>query len=473
MPLSGRGSCLLALACIAAVAIGYGNVVDAFFVADDHVILFGLIDPDRAVRFLPERGSSFFRPLLALSFWVDWQLWAANLPAMHVVGFALHALAAWLVGRAAATWTGSTLAGFTAALLFATSPLHPEAVTWISARGYPLGAALSLLVLGASAREQARASTLVVVGVAAAAALLSVEPALPLVAYVMALGWAQRRRASLRLGLVVAAVTAAYLAARVACLGGLGGYRGSDGGAVHASLDVGRALRTLTQAWGHLLAPGPWDGADGWGITGLVCGTGAVALVVHALARHDRGSVRLLVALVACVFAGLAVTATWATLDADLSGVRYLYFVNVFWCSGIGLAASRASAGRRHVVSALVAVMVAAQLVTLRAVNARWAESGALARAAIEGVSARVAGRDVHHVFLHGVPSSFRGAHALPWAVEQAVRVFVRFDLRVEVVPDDEQFALVRRSYLATPADQRAGVEVGTWDAEARRWRWE
>lgn len=473
MPFSGRGLLGLWVACAVVAAVAYGGIVDAFFVADDHVLLFALSDSANPVSCLPPRGSPFFRPLLALSFLGDWHLFGASARAMHLHGLVLHTLAAWLLGVVAADWTRSAMAGVGAALLFVSSPLHPEAVTWISARGYPLGACFTLVALATVRAGPLRASRLWLGGLAAAAALLAVEPALPLLAYPLALGWALRRRSGWACAAVSAAVTAAYLAVRVYWLGGLGGYRAVDGGTVHQRLDLGHALGYVAQALAHLLAPGPWDGADGAAVTGLVGVAAVLALTLLGLALADRDNRRLLPALGACSLAALSVTAGWATLGADLAGVRYLYFAAMF--VGVGLAASSVSSSprRRAVAVALLTALVLVQLVLVRVVNARWAESGALARAAVEGVAVRVAARDTSHVFLHGAPATFRGAHALPWGIEQAARVFARRDLRVDVVDDPEQFALVRRAYAESPADRRAHVDVGVWDAQARGWRWQ
>lgn len=476
MPLSGRGLLGLLAVCIVTVGLGYSGVIDAFFVADDHVILFGLRGPMGADALWPLHGSPFFRPLLGLSFAADWHLFGTSPRAMHLHGLVLHTLGAWLLGVVTARWTRSVLAGMATAVLFASSPLHPEAVTWISARGYPLAGCFTLATMLLLREGSIGARALVLGFVVAAAAMLSVEAALPLVAYPLALGWGLRRRSGWALGVAVAVATVAYLALRVAWLGGLGGYRAEDGGTVHASFAVGHVLAYFGQAVGHLVAPGPWDGADGGWVSFLVVAAMVLAGLAHAAAPQGRASLRVLLALSVCVLAALSVTAGWGTLGSDLSGVRYLYFASMFWYVGLAWStnlAVTAGGGRRRTALAALAALALVQIVTLRAVNARWAESADRTQAAVLGVAERVRERGSRHLFLFGVPAGFRGAHALPWAIEPAMCAFAGRDLRVEVIVDAAQFALAQRAYATTAPAERTFLDVGAFDAETKRWRWE
>ena len=308
-----------------------------------------------------------------------------------------------------------------------------------------------------------------------AAALFSVEPALPLAAYPLVLLWAMRGRRGCGVTLVLVVVTLAYLACRVLWLGDLGGYRAADGTNRHAAIAVGTTLTYLLEAGAHLLAPGPWDGEDGRGLTILVALVATFTLLLHGGARHVRESVRRGAALVVCMLAALSVTATWATLVGNLGGCRYLYFAAMFWCLGLGWSADLAwSAGgrRRGLMLVACAGLLAGQVVVLRAVNTRWQVGGELAQAAIDGVVERVQSHGTQHAFLFALPVGFKGAHALPWGIEAALALRVGPRLRIDVLPDAAAFERARQMHAQATPTERATIDLGAFDADARSWRW-
>lgn len=470
--MSGSARLLLLLACAASVALGYAVAVPAGLVADDYVLWHGLEDGSSGLAAIGmRRGAPFLRPVLGATFWLEHRLLGVQPWHMHAVGMALHALAAYGLGRVVELWANAR-AGVVAALLFATLPIAPEAVTWVSARGYPLAAVAIVALLALTLRDVAapRAQRSLGVGVLAAVALLSVEPAFPLAVFVACLSV---RRLGWRVsGPVLAAgfATAAYLALRLWWVGGLGGYR-DDGR--HAQFDLGHTLAYLGQALGQLGAPGPWDGADGASARWLV-GLEVVASVALAcVAPWRRSGVRDGVALALCVGAALGITATWATLSADLSGVRYLYFAALFRCAALGqLAAAAPSGSRSRGATVAVVALVLAQLALLVLVNWRWRAAGDHAAAVLQGLRERVAA-GAQHLVLFDVPAGERGVHVLPWAVDSAVRVAVSAQVRVDVLGDAAQFAAAQAMAQALPEEQRRAVAVGRWDAAARVWRWQ
>ncbi|HLU38659.1 MAG TPA: hypothetical protein VK081_04690, partial [Planctomycetota bacterium] len=199
------------LSCVAMGYVCYGEALHAWFVSDDHVLLYGLHDARGGLEALGVReGAPFFRPLLALSFWFDWFVLDADPVLMHGLNVVLHALAGTSLWALARAWTGSTAAAGVTLLAFMTFPLHPEAVTWISARGYPLGGCFVLLalLLAGSGRGPGR---LVACAACGFAALCSVEATLPLVCWPFLLAWGTgRARDGGRASAVLALVTVAW-----------------------------------------------------------------------------------------------------------------------------------------------------------------------------------------------------------------------------------------------------------------------
>jgi hypothetical protein len=466
------------------VGIGYARVLCAPLAADDYPLWLGVTDGSSgwaAVGIRP--GAPFFRPLLAATFTLDARILGADLAErvcwFRLQNLLLHATCAWLLGLVAWRWTRSRVATLWSTALFASCPLHPEAVSWLSARGYPLA---GCFVLGTSfcALHEAPARPwwrLLAIAVLGALALLAVEPALPLAAYPFLLLWAVRRtRWGIQVSLVLALVTAAYLVTRVLVLGDLGGYRTAEGASRHTVWNPETTLTGALLALAHLSAPGPWDGADGRMVTVAVCGSMALGAITLLVASLLGGTTRRMLALVLCSLAALSVTVGWASFGSDLSGSRYLYFADMFWCLLLAVAVHAAftAGGWRRIVAVVACVALpAGQVVLLRVVNERWRQGGELAQAAVEGVVQRVTARGVRHVFLFAPPADYKGAHAMPWGMEAALAVRVGTSLRVDVLADAERFAVVQRVHADATPSERQAIDVGAWDPATRAWRWE
>ncbi len=84
----------------------------------------------------PLLGEPFqiYRPLVSLSFMVDFDLWALNPFGYHLTNVSLHVLNSLLAYFLARCYV-SALTALIAALFFAVHPIHTEAVTYISGRG--------------------------------------------------------------------------------------------------------------------------------------------------------------------------------------------------------------------------------------------------------------------------------------------------------------------------------------------------
>jgi Flp pilus assembly protein TadD len=81
-----------------------------------------------------DRFRSFFRPLVALTYSLDFAIWGLEPFGFHLTNVLLHLACCWLVFRIArheGLGDGASLAG---AALFAVHPVHVESVAWISGR---------------------------------------------------------------------------------------------------------------------------------------------------------------------------------------------------------------------------------------------------------------------------------------------------------------------------------------------------
>ncbi len=125
------------------------------FAFDDHLVVpvawqMGAWSPLDVLR-APVRAGDvlllYFRPLTALSYWVDGLLWQGNPGGFHLTNILLHALVSLLVLKVARCLLPAGPGPLLAGLLFAVHPVHVEAVAWVQGRVDLLSAAGLLLAL--------------------------------------------------------------------------------------------------------------------------------------------------------------------------------------------------------------------------------------------------------------------------------------------------------------------------------------
>ena len=144
-----------ALVLVGACVLTYANGLTGAFVYDDKAIVrdnLRIRSPENVLDLFttqyfggPPHTGTAYRPVLLLSFAVQWWVRGADPVAFHAINLALHVAVTLLLAR---LWLRVGLpppTAASAALLFAVLPVHVEAVTGIVGRGETLAA---LLVLG-------------------------------------------------------------------------------------------------------------------------------------------------------------------------------------------------------------------------------------------------------------------------------------------------------------------------------------
>jgi hypothetical protein len=111
----------------------------------------------------------YFRPLVMLSYAIDWQLGGGSSVAFHLTNVLLHVLTVLLAGRALLRWSKSPAGALLATAYFALHPARAESAAWISGRPDVLATlGLLLCVEGVHAWQSAartRSIALFVLGV--------------------------------------------------------------------------------------------------------------------------------------------------------------------------------------------------------------------------------------------------------------------------------------------------------------------
>lgn len=144
---------LFPLLIIGVVALAYANALHTPFLFDDAAIL---ENPAlHELSWATVRGTS--RPLVQLSFALDWALGGAAPLGYHVVNIVVHGLAALALYGIAARSTGTAPLALAIALVWAAHPLQTESVTYVVQRAESLMGLLYFTTLWCAIRGAAAA----------------------------------------------------------------------------------------------------------------------------------------------------------------------------------------------------------------------------------------------------------------------------------------------------------------------------
>lgn len=117
-------------------AVAFAPVLGMWFAGDDfgHLIFHEILPfPKPLLAF--DGGNMFYRPVsLALTWNLGYALFGTNALPYHAVSLAVHALAAFLLGRAVAVIANDARVGWLAGALFAVYPLCTEPVAWLASQ---------------------------------------------------------------------------------------------------------------------------------------------------------------------------------------------------------------------------------------------------------------------------------------------------------------------------------------------------
>lgn len=210
---------------------------DVFYVVKNPAIREFVDLPQAFTQPFSPIAPGLYRPVLTVSYAIDFALAGLAPTVFHFVNILLHALASGAFFLLAFRVLQSFFPAFVAALLFALHPVHTEAVAWVAGRSELLAALFVFLsvLFFVSAREQAgkwQTVSLVISALLWFLALLSKEIALPLPLVLLVLSFISSKGSNfqyvnilkIRFSRVLfpfGLVFALYLLLRIAALGGL------------------------------------------------------------------------------------------------------------------------------------------------------------------------------------------------------------------------------------------------------------
>lgn len=183
------------------VALCYGSVFKAGFVWDDHPLideqprtkqiqpLWEYFDREFWSDAINPDARGFYRPLVSLSYAVEWQLWNGDPRGFHFTNLLLHLVVCCLVFALARRAGAGPTAAMLATLAFGLHPRLTESVAWISGRTDVLACAFTLGALWLHGSPRARTAHRAAAGVCLFLGLLCKEVAFAGLAAIVAAEW--------------------------------------------------------------------------------------------------------------------------------------------------------------------------------------------------------------------------------------------------------------------------------------------
>jgi tetratricopeptide (TPR) repeat protein len=89
--------------------------------------------------------TGYYRPLINLSYWVDYRIWGMEAPGFRATNLLLHLLTCLVLYHLILLFVNDQKAALLAALLFSAHPVNTESVSWITSRNNILVTLFSLL----------------------------------------------------------------------------------------------------------------------------------------------------------------------------------------------------------------------------------------------------------------------------------------------------------------------------------------
>ncbi|MCK5594683.1 tetratricopeptide repeat protein [bacterium] len=165
-------------------------------------------------------GGTFYRPIVSLSFLIDYSIWKGNPVGYHLTNLLLHVTNAILLYKIIFALFKEEKTAFFTSLLFVVHPIHTEAIAYISGRADPISILfmLSSLLLFITYGSQNKFRGMFFSVVFYMLALLTKEYAIIFVLLLAAYGICFKPKIKLRYYLIFFAISLIYGLARLALL---------------------------------------------------------------------------------------------------------------------------------------------------------------------------------------------------------------------------------------------------------------
>ncbi|MCP4106375.1 MAG: hypothetical protein GY749_12675 [Desulfobacteraceae bacterium] len=416
----------------------YSKVVPSYFMADDFVLIAGASE-NAVETYHAVQKVGFLRPVIILSYFIDYKIWKFNALGFHLTNVLFHALNSVLVSALTLIlikiFSGTTvldkknlLISSFAGLFFLVLPCHSEAVSWIAGRTDVIAATFILLSLISGCYYLMKPDSRVLAAALASfcLALYSKESAIPVPFIILLFAVIQKYLYPEKISILkiiqifamFACVEAAYFIHRFYALGTfVGGYgAGTHTNFVpHIILDhfarftIRTFLSPLSQEHASLFSH---KNLAVTGIIELICFLAGTAVIMksgkfHELIKTEKAELFLLVALFVCFGLSLTPVISLSVSLFDTQSERLLYFPSAF--ASIGTVCCIALVIRY--VAAWVPVLcflIAFSGFHLYKVNLNWAEAGRISKNIALSLAEHV---NSNYVLIINAPDNIKGAY--------------------------------------------------------------
>ncbi|MEI7556088.1 hypothetical protein [Candidatus Chlorohelix sp.] len=403
--------------------LGYGACLSFNFSGEDFVFIHFTAEGH---PFYEHTQNQFFRPIPNLAWWLDYNLWGLNPMGYHLTNLLLHASNSLLVGLLAQTLAKNRRVALATGILFALSPIHAEAVVWISGRPDLIASFFILLALlaGLYFFESGKLWLYLLSLLMFGGAIFSKESTITFPLVLLVVGWltnkpGARSKTVLLYLIPYGLVIGLYLALRIAVLGSVGGYNNN----------------------GHDLFFIIWNGTLGAVIplffplnlksVGLIPALAIAALLIagyirlgYLLWRHRSFQIRQLLPALGLFYLSYLPALDTSPVTTALLQSRNLYLPSAGFCLALGLCFNLLQIRKATLPASTVLVSIVAGL-TLALLP--WWQSGAVINDTIEQVKeANLPLSPGDTIYYEGLPDSYNGAYLWRNGLNDATQLLVK-----------------------------------------------
>ena len=425
-------------------AIAYGNIINSFFLSDDFNWIYQ-IKTRGVFGVWTTPPDVFFRPLISLTLFADYQLWELNPLGYHLTNLFFHGLNAFLVyAMSRLLFRGADLAGklinifsLVSGFIFIILHSHVEAVTWISARSDLVATCFGLAAFcGYLKYKETDNNRLFFISyILFFLGLLSKESVIiyPGLVFLYELynylnkNYYINLLEILYLPLMYASVLPIYLGLRYL---GIRQFLGGYGSGVHTNFNLDMIQRGLASSLRIIIPPLPNIPEENWVIFFAIFMTIICTFVVVCLCRQG---VYILIAKLAILLLGLFGTSLLPVINIRISlsnteGERLLYLPSAFLVILLVLVIG-VSLARFRVLLAIQFMIISIILsYYLYSFNQNWNLAGNIAKQVIESIDQEIQGR---RMFLINIPDNLNGVYIYRNGLYAAGQLFAESEIEL------------------------------------------
>ncbi|MGB3404414.1 MAG: hypothetical protein WBA77_17145 [Microcoleaceae cyanobacterium] len=444
-----RFNIVILISCFLLSCLSYFNIINSFFLADDFNWVYQ-IKTRGAFGVWTTAPDVFFRPVVSLTFFLDYTIWGLNSIGYHLTNLSFHAICGFFIYRILSQLLNQVqlpskqikITALIAALLFIILPSHVEAVTWISARSDLVAACFCLASFSYYLfyKNTQYKSRLILSYFLFLLALLSKESVIiypgiifcyEIYDYLNKFNESKKTiKNIILLPLIYTSLFPIYLILRYF---GLGQIIGGYGTGVHLQYSSDIILRGLASTLRVLISPIPNSNNSDWQLFFLCT---IITLLIIMLAYAWRGGYyqkisKLLLFLITIFLTSLIPIINLVVSLQDNQGERFLYFPSVFMIIVFTILVSTLLWRYQLLLLLYLTIIVILFSYTLYHSNQNWRIASQISQQIIEDINSITTDNSL---FIINIPDNFNGAYIYRNGLYPATQLFCE-DKNIKYLP--------------------------------------